>query len=228
MGLAGTLARIPRILEANFNTLLDKSEDPEKMIDQLLIEYKRDLIDVKRDTASVMADVKMAETRLADCDASIARKQTAAENALKAGNEEDARALLAAKQKLETSREGLLQDVSVARQNAQMMEEGYRKLVRNIEELERRKNAAKAKMSMAKAQDRLNRTVAGSADAANMAVFNRYEQNAERMYEEANAAARLASGNSYLDDLTEKYTQSAEAAAVDEELAALKNKLGLE
>ena len=39
MGLADTLARIPKILEANINAMLDKLEDPSKMIDQLLIDY---------------------------------------------------------------------------------------------------------------------------------------------------------------------------------------------
>ena len=61
MGLMDTLGRIPKILEANINAILDKCEDPAKMIDQLLIDYKRDLADVKKDTAAVMADVKLAE-----------------------------------------------------------------------------------------------------------------------------------------------------------------------
>lgn len=64
MGLADTLGRIPKILEANINALLDRCEDPAKMIDQLLIDYKRDLADVKRDTAAVMADVKLAEKKV--------------------------------------------------------------------------------------------------------------------------------------------------------------------
>ncbi len=65
MGLMDTLGRIPKILEANINAILDKCEDPAKMIDQLLIDYKRDLADVKKDTAAVMADVKLAEASAA-------------------------------------------------------------------------------------------------------------------------------------------------------------------
>lgn len=226
MGLANTLARIPKILEANFNALLDKSENPEKIIDQLLIDYKRDLVDVKRDTASVMADLNMAEKKLAECDADIARKQRAAENALKAGNEGDARTLLAAKQRVEATRESMLQDVTVARKNAEMMQEGYNKLVRNIEELERRKNAARAKMSMAKAQNQLNKTVAKAGSDTRMNAFDVYEQKADRMLTEANAAAELSAGTS-IDALTSKYADSAESVAVDEELAALKARMGL-
>lgn len=228
MGLADTLARIPKILEANINALLDKCEDPAKMIDQLLIDYKRDLADVKRDTAAVMADVKMAEKRLEECDADIARKQKAAENALKVGNEGDARTLLAAKQSLEVTRESLLQNLAVAQKNADMMQEGYNKLVRNIEELESRKDAAKAKISMAKAQDQINRSAAKANSTVNLDAFDKYEQKAERMLAEANATAELNADAVSVEDLTARYVSSAESVSVDEELAALKTKLGLE
>jgi phage shock protein A len=227
MGLADTLARIPKILEANINALLDKCEDPSKMIDQLLIDYKKDLVDVKRDTAAVMADVKLAEKKLEECDADIARKQKSAENALRAGNECDARTLLAAKQSLEVTRESLLQNLSVAQKNADMMQEGYNRLVRNIEELEQRKDAAKAKISMAKAQDQINKTAAKANSTINMDAFNKYEQKAERMLAEANATAELDSQTVSVDDLTRKYTSSADSASVDDELAALKAKMGL-
>lgn len=228
MGLTDTLARIPKILEANINALLDRCEDPAKMIDQLLIDYKRDLADVKRDTAAVMADAKMAEKKLAECDADIARKQKAAENALKAGNERDARTLLAAKQSLEVTRESLLQNLSVAQKNAEMMQEGYNKLVRNIEELESRKDAAKAKLSMAKAQDQINKTAAKANSTVNMDAFNKYEQKAERMLAESNAAAELDAEAVSVEDLTSKYAGGADSPSVDEELAALKAKIGLQ
>ncbi len=227
MGLVDTLARIPKILEANINALLDKCEDPAKMIDQLLVDYKRDLADVKRDTAVVMADVQMAEKKLAECDADIARKQKAAENALKTGNENDARTLLAAKQSLEVTRESLLQNLSVTQRNAEMMRDGYNKLVRNIEELESRKDAAKAKISMARAQEQINKTAAKANSTVNMDAFNKYEQKAERMLAEANATAELDAETVSVDNLTSKYANSAESTSVDEELAALKAKLGL-
>ncbi len=228
MGLVETLGRIPKILEANINALLDKCEDPAKMIDQLLVDYKRDLVDVKRDTVAVMADVKVAEKRLQECDEDIARKQKAAENALKSGNEADARTLLAAKQSLEETRASLLQNLSVAQKNADLMREGYNKLVRNIEELEQRKDAAKAKISMAKAQEQINQTVAKAGSTVNMDAFNKYEQKAERMLAEANASAELDSEVQSVSNLTEKYTNSANSASVDEELAALKAKLGMQ
>lgn len=227
MGLVSTLGRIPKILEANINAMLDKCEDPAKMIDQLLVDYKRDLADVKRDTAAVMAETETARTRLKSCEDEIARKQLAAENALKAGNENDARMLLAAKQSLETTRESLAQNLAVAEKNAQMMKEGYNKLVRNIEELEQRKDAAKAKISMAKAQEQINSSAAKANSTVSMDAFNKYEQKADRMLAEANAKAELDAENASVDDLTDKYVSGAGSSSVDDELAAMKAKLGM-
>lgn len=228
MGLGETLARIPKILEANLNALIDKCEDPEKMIDQLIVDYKRDLADIKKDTAAVMADVKLAEKKLQQCDDDIARKQKAAENALRAGNEADARTLLAAKQSLEKNRESLLQNYSVAQQNAEMMQQGYNKLVRNIEDLEQRKDAVKAKIAMAKAQEQINATAAKAQSTVDMDSFIRYEEKAERMLAEATAKSELDLGTSSITDLTDRYTTSADSASVDDELASLKASLGMQ
>ena len=227
MSLAETLGRIPKILEANINALIDKAEDPAKMIDQLLIDYKRDLADVKRDTAAVMADEKMAEKKLQECDEKIAIQQKAAENALRAGNEADARTLLAAKQSMEKTRESLLQNLAVAQHNSKMMQEGYNKLVRNIEDLEARKDAVKAKIAMAKAQEQINKTAAKANSTINLDAFNTYEQRAERMLAEANANAELDASNISAESLTEKYTSGADSPSVDAELEALKASLGM-
>ena len=227
MGLVETLGRIPKIMEANINAILDRCEDPAKMIDQLLVDYKRDLADVKRDTAAVMADVNLAEKKLADCDAEIARKQQAAENALKAGAEDDCRTLLAAKQTLEVTRASLVANLELAQKNSQMMQDGYATLVRNIEELEQRKDAAKAKISMAKAQQKINQTANKANSTVSLDAFNKYEEKAEQMLSKANAEAELDSKTVSAESLTKKYASAASTASVDNELSALKAKLGM-
>jgi phage shock protein A len=129
---------------------------------------------------------------------------------------------------LEVTRESLLQNLSVAQKNAEMMQAGYNKLVRNIEELESRKDAAKAKISMAKAQEQINKTAARANSTINMDAFNQYEQKAERMLAEANATAELDAETISAESLTDKYASSADSASVDEELEALKTKLGVQ
>lgn len=107
------------------------------------------------------------------------------------------------------------------------MQEGYNKLVRNIEELEQRKDAAKAKISLAKAQEQINNSAAKANSTINEDAFNKYEQKAERMLAEANAAAQLDAQEISVESLTDKYAGSGNDASVDNELAALKEKLGI-
>ena len=227
MSLLDTLARIPKILEANLNALIDKAEDPAKMIDQLLIDYKKDLVAVKRDTVQVMADLEVAKRRLDDCDKQIERKNTAAMNALKSGNENDARTIIASKQALEATRASLAQNYEVCKKNADMMKAGYNKLVANIDNLEQRKEAAKAKIALAKAQEQINRTAASVNTSKLTDTFTKYEEQAERALAKANASAELDMNYESATTLTEKYADAGNDVDVDAELEALKASLGL-
>ena len=71
----GIISRFKDIMESNINALLDKVEDPEKMIDQYLRNLEKDLASIKAETASVMAEEKAAKRRLDECDAEIARHE---------------------------------------------------------------------------------------------------------------------------------------------------------
>lgn len=227
MGLIETLKRIPKIMEANINAMLDGIEDPAKMIDQMLIDYKRNLADVKRDTAAVMAEEELAKKKLNECAADIERKQKAAENALKAGAEEDAKKLIQQKQVLEQSKISLQQNYDLASKNAESMKAAYNKLVSDIEQLEARKDAAKAKISMAKAQKSINNTVAKASTVNASEAFDKYEERADKMFAQAQASAALDAQTQTADDLTEKYAGGSGNQSVDDELAAMKERLGL-
>lgn len=225
MGLIDTLARIPKILEANLNDLLNKAEDPRKMIDQLLVDYKRDLADVKRDTKEVMADYEIAEKNVKDCLANIAELENAAKNAVKAGDMDAARDLIAQKQKKEELLTDLNNTLEVRKQNANIMKEGYNKLVANIADLEARRDAAKAKLSQAEAlekQSKLNSV--GNTDKV-LDSFARYEAEADRRLARANAGIELDGEVSSVDNLLKKYGGAGNSASVDEELARIQAEL---
>ncbi|HCE78796.1 MAG TPA: phage shock protein A, partial [Lachnospiraceae bacterium] len=114
----GILKRFKDIMSANINALLDKAEDPEKMIDQYLRDMESDLGKVKAETAAVMADAEKAKRDLAECDAQIAKMQAYAEKALLAGNEADARSFLSKKTELAKSRETLQKTADATAENA--------------------------------------------------------------------------------------------------------------
>lgn len=228
MGLIETLGRIPKIMEANVNALLDKCEDPKKMIDQTLIDYKRNLAEVKQSTTEVMANLNLAKKKLADCDAEIARATLAAENALKAGNEQAAMQIIATKQQQEQIRTGLAEQVALNEKNADQMRAAYNKLVNDITLLEQRRDIAKAKIDSAKAQQKVNKATS-TVTQANQAseTLTKYEQMADKEFAKAQAEAELDKGTESAEDLISKYSTPGGDASVSDELAAMKARLGI-
>ena len=153
----GILTRFKDIMSANINALLDKCEDPEKMIDQYMRNLESDLGKVKAETASVMAEETRAKRELDECTEQINKMQAYAEKALKAGNESDARSFLEKKQQLATTQAALTQAYNVAADNAAKMRQMHDKLVKDISSLEARRTAIKATVKAAKAQERINK-----------------------------------------------------------------------
>mgnify|MGYP000032502546 FL=1 len=226
----GILTRFKDIMSANINALLDKCEDPEKMIDQYMRNLESDLGKVKAETASVMAEETRAKRELDECTEQVNKMQSYAEKALTAGNEADARKFLEKKQQLVSTQTALQQSYEAAAANAAKMRQMHDKLVNDIESLESRKAAIKAKVATAKAQERLN-SIGSSVTGANnsMAAFSKMEAKANKMLDEANAMAELnqSQEDSDIDNLAAKYDSAPQDAAVDDELAALKAKMGL-
>ena len=153
----GIISRFKDIMSANINALLDKCEDPEKMIDQYMRNLQSDLGKVKAETASVMADEQRAKRELDECTAEINKLQAYAEKAVAAGNDDDARQFLAKKQTLVTKQQAFQQTYTLAADNAAKMRQMHDKLVNDINELDSRRDTIKAKMKVAKAQQTVNK-----------------------------------------------------------------------
>lgn len=96
----GVLTRFKDIMTANVNALLDKAEDPEKMVDQYLRNLENDLAKVKAETASVMAEEKAAKRKLDECVSEIDRMTEYARKAVTAGNDGEAKQFLTKKGEL--------------------------------------------------------------------------------------------------------------------------------
>ncbi|MDD5949126.1 MAG: PspA/IM30 family protein [Lachnospiraceae bacterium] len=223
----GILKRFGDIMSANINALLDKCENPEKMIDQTLRNLESDLGKVKAETASVMADATTAKRKLDECNEEIDKMQKYAEKALLAGNEADAKAFLEKKQQLVSKQTSLSESYNAAQANADKMRQMHDKLEKDIASLNERRDAIKAKMAVAKTQEHMNKMTSSFDGAANsMAAFDKWEAKADKMLDEANAMSELNSKEDSVDALAAKYDVP-ETSAVDDELAALKAKMGL-
>lgn len=223
----GILERCKNIMSANVNALLDKAEDPAKMIDQTLLNLRKDLAEVKKETASVMADEKNAKRKLDECQSKIEDYRHAAENALKSGREDDARKLLSAKKAEEGKLSALQSTYDMAAANAEKMRQMHDKLVNDIESLETRRDSIKAKTAAAKAQKHMNKVFSGGDKAAaSMDAFDRYEAKADKMLDEAEAMTELNGSDNSTDALLGKYSKPAKDD-VDDELEKMKKELGI-
>lgn len=221
------LARFRDIMASNINALLDKAEDPEKMVDQILRNLNNDLGKVKAETASIMAEEQRAKRLLDECIEEMDKMEKYAIKALEANNEQDARSFLERKATLTVKRTELEESYNISRSNAHRMKEMHDKLVSDINELESRKSMIKGKMAVAKTQEKINK-IGSSVNDANRSIsaFERMEERANKALDEANAMAELNKGTKdEIKDLTKKYDTNTN---IDDELAALKSKLNKE
>lgn len=219
------MTRFKDIMSSNINALLDKAENPEKMIDQYLRNLNKDLGKVKAETASVMAEEQRSKRELNECQEEMEKMERYAMKALEAGNEGDARKFLEKKATLATKLSELQTAFQLASSNAMQMKQMHDKLVSDIGELESRRNMLKAKWSVAKTQERINKLGASTSSSGNsISAFERMEDKVNRALDEANAMAELNAGpKDDIEDLTAKYDET--NIAVEDELSALKEKL---
>lgn len=226
----GIMTRFKDIMTANVNALLDKAEDPEKMIDQYLRNLESDFAKVKAETASIMAEEKTAKRKLGECDEEIAKMGEYAKKAVAAGNDDDARQFLTKKSELTKKREILAKDCELAQANAEKMRQMHDKLENDISEMKSKRDMLKAKVKVAETQKKINEMGAGLESAGNnAAAFERMEDKVNKMLDEADAIGELnksSSGND-IDDLTSKYDTAGTGSDVDDELAALKAEMGM-
>ncbi|MDD6629041.1 MAG: PspA/IM30 family protein [Lachnospiraceae bacterium] len=226
----GIMTRFKDIMAANFNALLDRAEDPEKMIDQYLRNLEQDFAKVKAETASIMAEEKSAKRKLDECDEEIARMTEYAKKAVAAGNDGEAKQFLTRKAELTEKRTVLEQNYTLACDNSAKMRQMHDKLAGDIASLKSKRDMLKAKVKVAETQKKINQMGSGLADAGNnMAAFDRMEDKVNKMLDEANAMSELnasSEGNS-IEELAKKYDAQSGNSAVDDELAALKAEMGL-
>lgn len=226
----GILARFKDIMSSNINALLDKMEDPEKMIDQYLRNLQEDLGKVKAETAAVMAEETRAKRELDECVKEVEKMQSYAQKAVLAGNDNDARTFLEKKQQLATKQASLEVAYTGAAENAAKMRQMHDKLVTDINSLIARRDSIKAKVKVAKTTERVNKMTSSiSGSEADLAAFDRMEAKANRMLDEANAMTELNLNKpgSTIEQMQAKY-DPVPSSAVDDELAALKAELGIQ
>ena len=210
------LTRFRDIMASNIHALLDKAEDPEKLINQYMRTLSSDLGKVKSETASIMAAEIRAKRELTECTDNMNKMKQYAIKALESNNEADARKFLERKSVLATKERGLKQAYEISASNAKKMRAMHDKLISDMTEMESRLDMLKGKLSAARTQEIMNKMNSS-------AEFDRLEDKVNLAMDTANAVAELNS--SFDDDMTELTKSYDDDTDVDSELEALKRSL---
>lgn len=228
--MGSILDRFTTIMKSNVNALLDKWEDPAKMIDQTLVDMKRDLAEVRKETASVRGNARTANDKVTEQEEKIAKYELAINNAAKiiAANPDDATArdeakrLIEKKKAYEAQLPQLRDNARIASDNAEKITQMHDKLQGDIEILEARRTTIKAKAETAKTIKHVSKVMTGTKNASSaMETFDRMEEKANRDFAEAEESYNLSKRSESTDLLADKYASAMAPSDTDAELDAL-------
>ncbi|AUS99202.1 hypothetical protein CLI64_01650 [Nostoc sp. CENA543] len=216
----GLFDRIKRVVSANLNDLVNKAEDPEKMLEQAILEMQEDLVQLRQGVAQAIAAQKRTEKQYNDAQNEINKWQRNAQLAVQKGDENLARQAL--ERKKTYTETGTALKTSLDQQNIQIetLKRNLIQLESKISEAKTKKEMLKARITTAKAQEQLQGMVRGMNTSSAMAAFERMEEKVLMQEARAQSAAELAGA-----DLETQFAQLEAGSDVDDELAALKASL---
>lgn len=215
----GLFDRISRVMRANVNDMVSKAEDPEKILEQAVIDMQEDLVQLRQAVASAIASQKRTQQQYNQAQTESNNWQQRAQLALQKGDENLAReALLRKKTNTETANTLKAQlDQQVTQVDT--LKRSLIALEGKISEAKTKKDMLRARASAAKAQEQLQSTVSNLGTSTAMAAFERMEDKVLQLEARSQAAAELAGA-----DLETQFARL-ESGDVDLELEAMKQQM---
>lgn len=222
----GIFARIARLIKANLNALISGAEDPEKILTQLVEDMGRQLAEAKKQVAVAIADEKRLQKQVqAERDAA-AEWERRAMLAVRANNDALAKEALARRQEHTTLAEQYQAQWQKQKASVDQLKLALRALNNKIEEAKRKKSLLIARQKRAEAQAKIQETMTGLKNASAFEAFDQMASKVERMEAEAEAQSELSQEYSG-DVLAQRFGELEGTVGADEDLVALKRKMGL-
>ena len=222
----GIFDRFSTLLRSNINDLISRAENPEKMLNQLIVDMKSSLAKAKQEVASAIADEKKLQS-----DAEALKKQS---------EDWERRAMLAVQEGRDDMAKQALLRYNESLQGAQQLHETWlkhraetealkgslRTLNDKIEEAKRKKNILVARAKRAEAQQRIQETMSGMSDKSAFDSFERMAEKIEANERKAIASAELQEEFSG-DQLAKQFEALEYKGSMDQQLLELKSKMGM-
>jgi len=216
----GLLDRLFRLIRANLNDLISKAEDPEKILEQVVLEMQDELIQMRQAVAQAIATQKRTERQASQAENTAAEWYRRAELALQKGEEELAREALTRRKSYEDTAEAMRAQLGQQSVVVDQLKQNMRKLESKIYEAKTKKDMYVARARSAKATQQINDILGKVGSGSALAAFERMEEKVFQLEAQAEAAQELN-----IDDLETRIASLGQADEVDAELAAMKAKM---
>jgi phage shock protein A len=215
------LDRMRDLVSANLNSMLDRAEDPEKMVNEYIRQLSENLYEAKTRVAAAMADETKLHNKMVQFQAEADQWQSKAEAALRAGDEELARMALSRKLQSQKLADQYKQQYETQDQQVEELQNALVKLEARIAEAKSKRDLIIAKRNRAETQEAIQRTVRGLSSTNAMDKLSQLEGRVDDQLAQADAMARLEKGT-----LEARFADLEADRELNSELEALRRKMG--
>ncbi|MCT7985156.1 PspA/IM30 family protein [Laspinema sp. A4] len=213
----GLFDRIMRVIRANINSLINKAEDPEKILEQTMIEMQGDLTQLRQAVAVAIATQKRTERQYSQAQSTADEWYRRAQLALQKGDDNLAREALTRRKSYQDTATGMKAQIDQQTGVVEQLKQNMRALEGKIVEARTKKDLYIARARSAQASERLNEMLGNVGTGSAMAAFERMEEKVMQLEARSEAVAALGG-----DDLEKKFASLESGGEVDEELMAMK------
>jgi phage shock protein A len=222
--LMGIFNRARDIFAANFNELLDKADDPQKMIRMIILEMEETLVEVRASAARTIADQKEMHRHSVKLDKLQADWSEKAQLALSKDREDLARAALVEKKKAADMSDQLKAEIAVLDDALRAYEQDIQKLQNRLREARSRQTAIAARLESAENRVKLRSLMTNERVDDALSRFDQLERRVD--YAEGRADALSIADGTGKQSLADEIAALEGADAIDDELAEMKRALG--
>ncbi len=224
----GIFQRLSQLLRSNINDAIARAENPEKMLNQVLLDMREQLHKAKQEVAVAIADERKLKAQVEDEQKQAADWEQRAMLAIREGRDDLAKQALLRQQEHAERAQALYDTWQKQAAETEKLKESLRQLNDKIEEAKRKKNLLVAKQKRAQAQKRIHETMAGLSDRSAFDTFDRMAEKIEENERQALAAAEVTESLSG-DTLEQEFARlgAGSTATVEARLLQLKQSMGV-